>query len=216
MSGGFLAEALRFKDWYFDQLFAFKGVPETFSPLRKIEDADRVPDVFQGNSKGCVPCAISWIAMYSRPGSIVPWQEIAKECGTDDQGTRPSTVLNFVQKAGLIPNYAILKDKSPASIYKALHVFPLVIGVENLPMVPEPHFMVLWDVTEDGKNWRCFTWDKENGQGYLELSTDYPIIYAATFFRANGNAVAAPRHGFSDVIADKLSFYAKKVAQAVA
>lgn len=208
MNGGFTLEALGFKDWSFDKFFQFKGIPAVFKPLRKIEDADRVPDVFQGNTKACVPCAVSWISMYFRPGLIVDWKTLAMRCGTDEEGTKPSVVLKTAFNEGLIPNYFSLRNRSAANIYKALHVSPLVIGVAGLPMVPEPHFMVLWDVTEDGKNWRCFTWDKENGQGYLELSLDFPIIYAANFLVA-GNIVPK-RHGVLEVLADKLEFFLKR------
>ncbi len=204
---GFTPEALRFKDWSFEKFFSFKGVPAVFKPLRKIESADIVPDVYQGETKACVPCAVSWISMFFHPGAIVDWKVLAQKCGTDEEGTKPSVVLNTAYKEGLIPHFFILRNRSAQNIYKALHVSPLVIGVAGLPMVPEPHFMVLWDVTEDGKNWRCFTWDKEDKQGYLEISLDFPIVYAASFFR--GKPTIPTRHSVLDVIVDKLEFLLK-------
>lgn len=203
---GFTLESLRFKDWSFEKFVGSKWQAlETFKPVRKIEDADRVPDVFQGDTKACVPCAVSWIAMFCYPGLIIDWRKLAERCGTDEKGTKPSVVLKRAKDDGIIPNFLILKDRSAKNLYRALHLSPLVIGVTGLPMVPEPHFMVLWDVTEDGKNWRCFTWDKEDRQGYLELSLDFPIAYAASF--VEGKGYVPDKHSIIDVITDKLRLF---------
>ena len=206
MNGGFINQPLSFKDWIFEKLFVpvnFDG----FHPLREKMDKSSVPTVWQEDTKACVPCAVSWISMFWNQGKFVNWKSLAEKCKTDAGGTMPSIVLKQAWDDGLIPNFYRLTDLSAKNIFSALHISPMVVGVESLPMVPEPHFMVLWDVTDDG-NWFCLTWDKEGTQGWLELSMDYPIVFAATFYNPPiQHHPSQARLPILDVLKDKLKFY---------
>lgn len=164
------------RDFSFDRLFE-KKKPIAIKPLGR--DLQAIPAIYQGNEPICVPCSLTWMALWFGHKGVDP-QSLVKRLWIQEDGIRPGTALKYAKTLGWINSYSFLWDKSATNVYKALTLGPLMVVVDGIPTINTPHAMVLADVLEDG-TWQCISWGTKDKPQIIGLSPDTKFIQVVSF-----------------------------------
>jgi len=180
MKGGLILEHVKPKDYTQEKLFGSADRTEKIVPLGR--DVSAVPQIYQGDRPVCVAATITWIKQFMSGNIDLAHEYLAMIAKIGSNGAKPSQVLEPARKRGIasqnawdeaetsdslileqsaeefkVHGYTRITDLSMHGIYTALKRSPLAVGVSDWKGVG-PHFMAVYDVTEDGLACKARNW----------------------------------------------------------
>lgn len=220
---GLKLDAYSFKDHSYERIFGSAPSVVEVKPLGR--DISGIPVVYQGDVNSCVACSITWVKQFKlKDGTRLSWPFLAKISNTGKDGASPKQVLSPAKSRGIakwdtfelksmmeaelearniaIEQYSFVTDYSTAGLYSALQGGVLAIGVLNFRGIG-PHFLVAFDVTEDGQRLKCVNWWDESSQDVVEV--DFKDVEIAVSFEEHSTIKTVP---VQTVLVDKVvSFF---------
>lgn len=197
---GWKPEPLTWKDISHERVYGAPSVTK-IEPLNR--DTSGIPIVYQGTSFNCVAATVTWIKQYlekKRTGTApaLSHEFLAAVSQTAPDGATPRQVLVTAKNVGIcesevwisnnkklsvelelaakkyeINGFAYLHNLSPSSVYAALTLNPVMVGVDSYNG-SEPHMMAAYEVEQRNNVWGCNTknWWQENVQdeGWIPFS----------------------------------------------
>lgn len=182
----------KFSDWSFHRLYG--SAPKVpIVPLGR--DISGIPVTYQSNEATCVSCSVTWIKMWQEKNHPdLSHEYLAKLSGTTEFGAEADWVLDTAKHIGIctqdvwdaklpiesqalsaqdhkIIAYAYLHDLRPHSLYHALGISPIMVGVADYEGVG-PHMLAAFDVSDDGKRLKCVNWWVQTSQEIVEIPFD--------------------------------------------
>lgn len=233
-AGGLILEPYHFKDACTEKIFGAAPPTVDVKPLGR--DMSGLPVVYQGSQNTCVSCAVTYVRQWMQKDSGKPverlsWPFLATISNTTPQGAAPSQVLEPARKIGIcewnsytppasvnsvpageasqgkIEGYSYVTDLSENGIYAALSRGPIAVGVLNFQGVG-PHFLVAYDVTDDGTALKCANWWAEDYQS--QATVQFTDVEMAVSFAEAPFGIAQEFHAipFLEVLFDAIiSFF---------
>lgn len=178
-NNGYKPESYHFKDYDFEKVYGNSDPTEPIIPLHR--DISGVPVIFQGTTPDCVSCSATWVRSYMEATHpTLSWAWLAWLSETTVNGVNPSEVFANARNTGIAENMEGLNAYehrigncfyvrlNKQAIYHALKTSVLAIGLTDW-MGSGPHFVVAYDVTDDGTKLKCVNWWTEGVQALIEV-----------------------------------------------